>query len=436
MSTVAKALHEQYGDAVRIAPTSLLFNTAQAWKDIYGHRPGKGQLPKDRDFYFAQKEGPSIFISNDADHSRMRRLLSHSFSERALQEQAPLINKYLDLLISQLRQRVEGCAAGKVDIVMWYNCTTFDIIGDLAFGQPFGSLEKGEYHFWIRNIFKAVKMTQMMRISNAFPVIRVYKSAMAQLYPGSSEARAKHAKYSVEATDKRLAMKTQRKDFMSYILRFNDEKGMSVAEIRQTSKVLVLAGSETTATLLSGATFYLCQNRSSLEIVTREVRDTYKSETEITLNSIAKLPYLNAVLEESLRLYPPVPSTLPRRTLPSGDTIGGYAVPGDISVGVNQWAANHTSQNFLEPEQFIPERWLDDAKYKEDKRAVLQPFSLGPRGCLGVNLAYAEMRSILSRVLWNFDMKLCEESANWTDQKTFFMWDKPGLMVQLSMREN
>lgn len=100
MHTVAKDLHDTYGDVVRISPTQLSYNTAGAWKDIYGHRPGKVQLEKDPSFCFKQKEGPSIFISDDADHSRMRRLVSHAFSTQALLEQGPLIMKYVNLLIS------------------------------------------------------------------------------------------------------------------------------------------------------------------------------------------------------------------------------------------------------------------------------------------------------------------------------------------------
>ena len=70
-----------------------------------------------------------------------------------------------------------------------------------------------------------------------------------------------------------------------------------------------------------------------------------------------------------------------------------------------------------------------------DSRAVLQPFSVGPRNCIGRNLAYNEMRLILARVLWNFDLELCDESKGWSDQKAYILWEKPPLLCKLSFRE-
>ena len=153
----------------------------------------------------------------------------------------------------------------------------------------------------------------------------------------------------------------------------------------------------------------------------------------MTLVSTSKLPYLQAVIEESLRMYPPVPEILPRRTPPEGAMVAGQWVPGNISLGVHQWSAYRDAANFAEPDTFAPERWLSDApaRFAHDRKDALQPFSHGPRNCLGKNLAYNEMRSILARVIFAFDMELCPESQNWSDQPTFLLWEKPPLMVQL-----
>lgn len=329
-----KDAHDCYGEIVRIRPDALSFNTTQAWKDIYGIQSGKQQLQKDPDFYLQQKAGSSIFISNDSDHSRMRRNLAHAFSNTALKEQEDLMTGYFKLLIEKLRQQVNGPEKGKVDIVKWYNCTTFDMIGDLAFGQPFGSLEAGECHFWITNIFKALKRAQLDRVANAYPPIQWAANMRDGLLPKANEARIQHAQYSAQAASKRMTLETDRKDFMSYILRHRDEKGMTLSEIKQTSKVLVLAGSETTATLLSGCTYYLLQNPEKLRKLLDEVRGTFKTDNEITLTSVTQLPYLQAVLEEALRLYPPVPSTLPRRTGPQGNLICGHKIPPGVSYNL------------------------------------------------------------------------------------------------------
>lgn len=115
-------------------------------------------------------------------------------------------------------------------------------------------------------------------------------------------------------------------------MRYNDQKGMTREEIKATCRILIIAGSETTATLLSGATFLLLKNPSAMKKAVDEVRNTFVHASDITFASVtAQLPYLNACLEESLRLYPPVPSVLPRRTGPEGDIINGRFIPPEVS---------------------------------------------------------------------------------------------------------
>lgn len=102
------------------------------------------------------------------------------------------------------------------------------------------------------------------------------------------------------------------------------------------ASVLILAGSETTATLLSGATFLLGSNRDALAKLSHEVRSSFNSEDEITLISVNKLDYMLACLNESLRLYPPVAIGLPRLVPTGGHEIAGYWVPEDVSTRVRQ----------------------------------------------------------------------------------------------------
>ncbi|KAJ5662422.1 Cytochrome monooxygenase lcsI [Penicillium maclennaniae] len=92
-----KELHDQYGDVVRVGPHTLVYRSPQAWKDIYSHRKhNTHSFLKDPKFYLRGPRGPSILNANDADHSRIRRLLSHAFSEKALRDQESLIQSYVD----------------------------------------------------------------------------------------------------------------------------------------------------------------------------------------------------------------------------------------------------------------------------------------------------------------------------------------------------
>jgi len=158
--------------------------------------------------------------------------------------------------------------------------------------------------------------------------------ALGYVLPRSlKEQRMKHMANNKAKVDKRLKLgrEVDRPDFISYILRHNDEKGMSESEILSSASTLIIAGSETTATLLSGTTFHLLKNPETYKKLVNEVRAAFKYEDEINNITVNKLEYLHAVLEEGLRIYPPVPCTMPRKTPAEGDEICGRWIPGNVS---------------------------------------------------------------------------------------------------------
>lgn len=115
------------------------------------------------------------------------------------------------------------------------------------------------------------------------------------------------------------------------------------------------------------------------------MRATFPSESDITSLSVSQLEYFTGCLEEGLRTYPPVPSGLPRMTIGEGATISSRYVPPGTTVYVTQAAAYRSVSNFADAMSFVPDRWIKDppARYANDNRKVLQPFSVGPRGCIG-----------------------------------------------------
>lgn len=110
---------------------------------------------------------------------------------------------------------------------------------------------------------------------------------------------------------------------MSYILRHNDERGMSADEIGENSNVLIVAGSETTATLLSGVTYFLLKEPRIYQKLAQEVRSAFENEDDITILNANKLEYLLATLNEALRMYAPIPSGLPRIVPKGGEHVDG-----------------------------------------------------------------------------------------------------------------
>jgi cytochrome P450 len=209
--------------------------------------------------------------------------------------------------------------------------------------------------------------------------------------------------------------------------------------------LLVSAGSETTAILLSAWTYCVCTNPDVYERLVSEIRGSFTTTNEIKLDTIMDLPYLGATVNEALRLFPPGSVNQQRIVPPGGATIDGFYVPGGLTVSVAPWAAGHSPLNFCEPDKFRPERWLSDCdeKFSSDKLHASQPFGLGPKGCLGKNLSYFESRLIISHLLWNFDMEL-EAAAEHGEQNKLWSTDpdtrsikvyqalvKPNLWVRL-----
>lgn len=98
------------------------------------------------------------------------------------------------------------------------------------------------------------------------------------------------------------------------------------------ASLLIIAGSETTATTLSGVTYLLLTHPEVLQKTTDEVRSSFSNESEIDLLSVQKLNYMMAALQETLRMYPPVPTAIPRKAQPGGDVICGQYVPENVSI--------------------------------------------------------------------------------------------------------
>jgi cytochrome P450 len=204
-----------------------------------------------------------------------------------------------------------------------------------------------------------------------------------------------------------------------------------------------VAGSETTATELCGLTNYLLRNPEKFARLKTELRTACKTEADLTMDVLGSLPYMNACIEEGLRIFPPVPIGLLRTVPKGGSLIDGHPVPENTSVCVASWAAAHSAANFADPDAFLPERFLDTpeskARYGADIKKAAQPFSTGPRGCIGRNLTYVELRLILGALLWNFDLAFAEDGARlWNPDEEFKglraynTWEKSPLRVKLT----
>ena len=465
-------LHEQYGPTVRLAPNELSFIQPQAWQDIYGFHPGKPNFPKNPLWMQPGENGiHSILSANDADHSRYRRLLAHAFSERALRQQEELLLSYVELLMSRLRELADSSETAVVNIVEWFNFTTFDIVGDLSLGESFHCLDESRYHGWVSILFA------QFHLASVFVGLRFFglDKLVRLLVPKSVvKKRMEHAEIANEKIHRRLdqgACTGGRNDFMTYILRHNDDKGMSVAEIEATLRTLVVVGSETTGTALSGIIMNLLRPPDVMTKATEEVRQAFSHASEIDAQRTSELRYISAVIEESLRLCPPVPLGMPRVVPEGGAEVVGEWLPSNVSppgdacsqgftrliftdvaqvfVSASGYTSNRSETNFSNhPTTFDPSRWLQPVASPSTSHSTsnnsqpaapsgYNPFSLGPRNCLGRNLAWLEMRLIVAHLLWSFDLAILDGGTvePWECQRSWILWEKAPLQVRLRSRQ-
>ena len=429
-------LHDRYGQVVRMHPDELSFNGVSAWRDIYTSQP---ELPKPALGTLAAPTGvrPMPTTLTARDHNRQRRIVGHAFSDRALKEQEHILHKYIDMLMNRLQDLArEG--ATPVDIYSWYNFATFDIIGDLCFDDSFHCLENGVAHEWIMEVYNSINKAKMMTAFQHFPPL---DSIIRNCLPLSVRDKVvKIFDFTRQKIDQRIQRNPDRPDFMHYILENNHKGGMTRDEIDATVTVLVLAGSgQTTTMVMTAATYFAMKTPGVMARLQKEIRDATRDDpANVTAEAVSSLPFLHAVLQESMRLHPVVPVGMPREVNRPGISICGVPVPQGCRVSIPAKTVYHSPSNFTDAESFHPERWLPDAppRFSADNKAIFQPFMVGPRNCLGQTLAWMELKLVLAKVFCAFDMRLVDElnGEDWADQKVHFTAETKSLFVVLDSR--
>ncbi|KAK7178029.1 hypothetical protein DPSP01_014487 [Paraphaeosphaeria sporulosa] len=427
------AMHKKYGEVVRLGPDRLTYITPQAWKDIAGAGAGK-RLENTKD---ATTLGPNIHgdltmaaMYGTAAHRAHRRIYAPAFSDRALKEQEPLILGYLKSLVRLIKEKATKEPDTGIDISKCLNFLTFDVMADLTFGEPLGLLETSEYTPWVAAIFGQLLFMSLGRAAREYKLFSKLLKAVMPKYV--TEEAYKHYNNSADRVEKRLArgIDIGKPDIWRLVMEKNDNgtTNLSKRDMTADAASFMFAGTETTATLVSGLLYLLLKNPEKMQRLQAEVRALKKEE--LNLEVLPHLHYMVACISEALRIYPSAPIALFRVTPKGGNMICGEWIPERTRVAVPHYASYHSALNFKDPDSFIPERWLPGTGYDSDRKDSFQPFSYGPRNCIGQNLANHESRATVAYMIWHFDFKLCPESAKWLDQKVHFAWVKPPLMVK------
>ncbi|KAL2867498.1 cytochrome P450 [Aspergillus lucknowensis] len=430
--------HQIYGDTVRIKPDEISYANAQAWRDVHAHVPGRPEFLKDPiRLPLAPNGVMSILVSDTRNHARFRSLFGHAFSDKGLRAQEPTIARYADLLVEVLREVAD--TGRSVEMVRYFNMAIFDSIGALSFGESFDSLKNRALHPWVDAIHKNLKSVAISHVLRSMGIEFLTPYVLPKELRGK---RQENYTYAIEKLKKRMQRQGDQGDFWDRVIVKSVDgnqtgDGMSAGEMLNNAAVMVVAGSETTSSALCGTTYLLCRF-GKLDKAVAEVREAFASPDQIDLLAVSRLPYLTAVIDETLRMYPAVPGQPPRVVPERGATVCGRFVPAGTRVGVSHLGAYFAEYNFTHPEKFIPERHLKKSEepFKHDNYGAYQPWSVGVRNCIGRNLAYAEVRLTLAKLLWHFDISLDEDrTGDFLDQKIWSIWAKRELYLSFKTRE-
>ncbi|CAG8981222.1 hypothetical protein HYALB_00013870, partial [Hymenoscyphus albidus] len=407
--------HEKYGPIYRYGPNLLSFNTSTALADIYGP---KANVQKAK-FYNAFVQGPpNVFngIEKKA-HATKRRLISPAFSERALRSFEDSFLENIQKWCSLLKEKGAKETLNMADMSIYLS---FDVMGALAFGKSFNMIG-GEN----RRIVGLIESSTLASNCSG-SMVSLHNTWFSNLLlrrGNHGQRKEELAQYTMEQAAERskAGVLSDRKDFFHYLLDAKDsETGeiLTLPSLTQEGITFIIAGSDTASTTLAGTFFYLARNPDVRAIVREEVRNEFESVEDIRVGpKLNNCVYLRACIEETLRITPPVPGAIPREVLRGGTMIDGHHIPAGVDVSVAHFAIMHNPQYYSEPFRYKPERWImkDDTNERkkrgvsraevEKAQSAFCAFSIGPRSCIGKNMAYMELTLALARVLFLFDFE-------------------------------
>ncbi|RYP81407.1 hypothetical protein DL769_001973 [Monosporascus sp. CRB-8-3] len=415
---------------VRIAPNDLLFVTPQAFTDIYSpHVKNHETFCKTDINDRGDEHGGLLFERDPVRHRKVAKQMSPAFSSRSMKAKEPRLHKHIDFFVEKMK--VVGYNG--VDISMWCNWLAMDISADMAYNH--------EMH-QMRDSFNA--FTTIEQVSKRFPILGKFKYLFI---PFSAVRSMKEMNQtSREELQRRISRKgnTEDLDLFEQLVPADGVVPSNPKEFRHLEMVatqLLFAGFEPISSWYFSTLLYLLKEPETLKILVSEIRGEFTSYDDIKPNALASFEYLNACLEESMRLFPSNNTGLPR--VSPGSVVDGTHVPRGVHVQTSLFAATRSPRNFHDPLHFRPQRWLDaehpsyDSKFSKDNLKAFLPFSQGPRLCPGKEIAWTQTRLFIAKVLWTFDItKVTEKDLDFEkDFITYGFWVKPELIVRFVPRQ-
>ncbi|KAK8192010.1 putative cytochrome P450 [Phyllosticta capitalensis] len=396
-------LHQKYGDYVRTGPRDLSIADASAL-------PVVSTLPKSIFYSLAYHDHDKVgtAMTRDlADHKARRKGWDLAVNGKALASYDDRVQKTAGELIDQLA-RHQG---RPVDTTQWLSYFAYDVMGRIGYSRNFGQLVDGAEHDAVEGLRKSQAIFGTLK-----PVPWVLNFLMA--IPGATGEFGRYAAWCRNLVEeKKELLKTEKagepNDILTHFLKAKEEKARYGAKTNEAlgeeSRAIVVAGADTTSITLTNAFYYLALNPEPYRQLQATLDAIFPGgPSTFEYDGVRDVPLLEGIINESMRLKPPVPSGNPRETPAGGIQIGEQWVPGGVNIVIPQWVVQRDERYFEQADKFIPERWIpggDKAWMVKDKNAFF-PMYVGMYHCAGKQLALWEMRSVIARVALQFDISL------------------------------
>ncbi|KAM5364617.1 hypothetical protein ACJZ2D_011398 [Fusarium nematophilum] len=319
----------------------------------------------------------------------------------ALREYEPRVVEYTN----QLLEVIEAAKGKPIDASLQFNLYGFDVMGNLAFGHDFKMIQSQKLHPSMELLHSSTKIVGVF--SHTPWLFLLLKSL-----PGMVSEYQNFEKWLRSQMAKRIEDTAGLPDIFAPILKqyqsYSSPTKQDRLNLEADTMLIVVAGSDTTTASLTCLFLELCLNPDKYKLLQAEV-DKHFSDTEIVdSTTLAKLPYLQACIDESLRMHSALPSGVQRQTPPQGLCIGEAFIPGNALVNIPLHSLFRDERVFAHPDKYIPERWTSKPELVKDN-AVFAPFMIGRYSCAGKQLALMEMRSVVSQIARNYDVCLADE---------------------------
>ncbi|KAL4964293.1 cytochrome P450 [Aspergillus stella-maris] len=373
-------LHRKYGPVVRISPDEVDVCDYDGYREIHKISNPFIKSP----WYIKFREAVNCFTATDTQvHARKRRLLSRPFSKSSLREHwEPTVRQLAEAAVQGIKKEA---VSGPSDAMKWWTSMATDVTGALVFSEDFSMTKTGQKNKYIDEL-EFVNKARALRLE-VYGLYCALRTCTFGYFDPLTRADQYIEKRSAEIVQRASQRELPKANIFAGLKggKSSDET-MADREVLIESVMLIVAGSGTTAVTMTFLTWAVMANH---EIQSRLVNEVAALRVDFTDAELEELPYLNAVINESLRLYGAAPFGLPRVVPMAGFNVCGHQIPGGSIVTTQSYSLHRDGSVWAEPDKFHPERWLDESQHA---KAIFAPFGGGSRTCIGLHVAQMELR--------------------------------------------